>query len=813
MAHSFTRRVPALALLLGWVVMLVQPASAGAISPSHNEQLTASTAQPVIIRSDRNDVSRPLMSIAPQPTLPDNNQEIPNFRLTHPVENTGVRSDLSFVQNVPSESIDMPAPVLNFEGINNINSVYPPDTQGDIGPNHYIQWVNVSFQIWSIDKTNHTATSVYGPAAGNTLWAGFGGPCQDLNNGDPITLYDPFADRWFMSQFAIPSSPPFYQCVAVSATPDPTGVWYRYQFTWPNSKFNDYAKFGVWPDAYYMTANQFNASGTVYLGVGVAALDRNQMLAGQPASMVYYDLYTVNSNFYSMLPADFDGLPGDAPPAGAPGLFTEWDNSGWLGDPSDTLRLWEFHVDWDTPANSTFGVAGLPNALIPTANVDPSMCNFARSCIPQPGTTQKLDAVSDRLMYRLQYRNFGGYQTLVSNHTVDVGSDHAGIHWFELRKTGGGAWAMYQQGVYAPDANHRWMGSLALDHVGNLALGYSVSSSTVYPSIRYAGRLAGDSPGTLPQAESVLFTGSGSQTGTGARWGDYSMMAVDPTDDCTFWYTQEYIAVTGTANWRTRIASFRYPDCTSTQPGAFNKSAPGEGSTGVATTPTLSWGTSSGATGYEYCYDTSNDNACSSWTSSGTNTSAALSGLSLDTTYYWQVRANNGFGSTYANGSATAFWSFTTNPAAEVVLAINPESTSVALGENFDLVIEVRAGTQPVDGAAVYLNFDPDFLQVVSISAGNTLPTILENSYNNTAGQINFSASTLSSFPSGTFTLATVTFQALAPTSGTSLAFNSSSPRESDVTFEGSSILTGDIDGTIVIAVSHKIFIPLLVSS
>jgi hypothetical protein len=558
-------------LLFGWIVGFFQPVTAEVFTHSQMERESGITFKPLIVAVDRFDVSPVLKNLTPEPARSGEIKDIPKF--VRPIAgkaSEGV-ADQSIVQSSAGGPITMPAPELNFEGVNNVNSVYPPDTQGDIGPNHYIQWVNLSFQIWSIDRGNHTATSVYGPAAGNTLWQGFGGACETYNHGDPITLYDPFADRWFMSQFAIPSSPPYYQCVAVSVTPDPLGAWYRYAFIWPNDKLNDYSKFGVWPDAYYMTTNQFDSS-FAYQGVGVAALDREKMIAGQPASIIIFDLDTVNSNFFGMLPADFDGLLSDAPPAGAPALFIEWDDSTWLGDPTDMLRLWEFHVDWDTPANATFGIAGLPNATIPTVNVDPDMCNYARSCIPQPDTLQGLDAISDRLMYRLQYRNYGEYQTLVSNHTVDLVADHAGIHWFELRKSGTGAWSMYQEGVYAPDANNRWMASLALDHVGNLAVGYSVSSSTLYPSIRYAGRLADDPLGMLSQAERILFAGTGSQTGTAGRWGDYSMMGVDPTDDCTFWYTQEYIAVTGAANWRTRIGTFKFPDCPYPQAGELSVS-------------------------------------------------------------------------------------------------------------------------------------------------------------------------------------------------------------------------------------------------
>jgi hypothetical protein len=204
--------------------------------------------------------------------------------------------------------------------------------------------------------------------------------------------------------------------------------------------------------------------------------------------MVYFDLGAVTLNYFGMLPSDLDGTP---PPAGTPNFFAEWDDSSWLGDPQDTLRIWEFHVDWANPANSTFGLNAsyAPNYAIPTSNVDPNMCNYARNCIPQPGGTA-VDAISDRLMYRLQYRNFGTHQALVSNHTVDAsGSNRAGVHWFELRNSGAG-WVLYRDGVYAPDGEHRWMGRCP-GRCGNMALGYSVSSTSVFPSIRYTGRLAG----------------------------------------------------------------------------------------------------------------------------------------------------------------------------------------------------------------------------------------------------------------------------------------------------------------------------------
>ena len=306
---------------------------------------------------------------------------------------------------------------------------------------------------------------------------------------------------------------------------------------------NDYPKFGVWPDGYYMTVNQFtNASSSgALVGAGVAVFERDKMLSGQAARMVYFDLYSVNPSFGGMLPSDLDGVT--PPPAGAPNYFAEVDDSTWIG-PTDALRLWNFHVDWTNTANSTFGINGQPNSTLTVADFAP-LCLGIQNCIPQPGTSQRLDAIADRLMHRLAYRNFGDHEALVLNHTVDAGSGRAGIRWYEVRDPGGSP-TLYQQGTYAPtDTEHRWMGSLAMDHTGDIALGYSVSSSSVYPSIRYTGRLVGDPLGEMAQGEAVIITGTGSQTSSYARWGDYSMMSVDPLDDCTFWYTQEYYQTTG----------------------------------------------------------------------------------------------------------------------------------------------------------------------------------------------------------------------------------------------------------------------------
>lgn len=511
-------------------------------------------------------VSQPLSSIKPvdaDSSAVDVPLNLLN-RLAIPKAQNGLTNstfDPSAVQTIYGGGGGMPNTIANFEGVGT-NGSLPPDSNGDIGydpatrKKYYMQWVNTRLQIWEV--TNPLApVSLYGPTAGNVaLFSGMGGICETTNAGDPIVQYDHLANRWMASQFAFTFSPGnFHQCIAVSATANPTGIWYRYDFLYSTTVFNDYSKFGVWPDGYYMSVNQFdNNNSLAWRGAGAVAFNRTAMLAGAPATMIYFDIGAVTLDYGGMLPSDLDG---PAPAAGTPNYFSEWDDTSWLGDAQDTLRIWNFHVDWVTPANSTFGLASFaPNQLISTSNVDPDLAD-----IVQPGTAQRLDSIPDRLMYRLQYRNFGSYQTLVGNHNVDAnGADKAGVHWFEMRNSGAG-WSLYQDGVYAPDTDSRWMGSIAMDTSGDIALGYSVSSGVTFPTVRYTGRYPADPLGTLPQGEITMIAGAGSQTHSSGRWGDYSMMAVDPLDDCTFWYTQEYYTATSSASWKTRIGSFRTPVC------------------------------------------------------------------------------------------------------------------------------------------------------------------------------------------------------------------------------------------------------------
>jgi len=425
----------------------------------------------------------------------------------------------------------MPAPLMNFDGLHygEYGGWHPPDTNGDVGPNHYIQSVNVGIGIF--DKA--TGSRLVGISFDDFFQGPPGSVCDNGNDGDPIVNYDPIADRWIISDFALPAGES-HQCFAVSQTGDPvSGGWYFYDIDTEDpvsGSWCDYPKIGVWPDAYYMTCNMF----TPWIGANVFALDRTDMLIGDPVTVI---MFRAGSDYGSLLPAN---VRGPLPPAGAPNYMLAVDFP-------DLLRLWEFHVDWAVPGNSSF-----------TGPIDMNVAPFGYiGDIPQPAPGGGLDSLGDRLMFFLQYRNYGDHESLFVNHTVPSGVS-AGVRWYEVRDPGGTP-HVYQQGTFAPDEHYRWMGSIAADQDGNLAVGYSISSESVYPGIRYAGRLDGEILGLLPQGETSLIEGSGSQSGY-SRWGDYSAMSVDPVDDCTFWYTQMYFPSTGGA-WYTRIGSFKYPTC------------------------------------------------------------------------------------------------------------------------------------------------------------------------------------------------------------------------------------------------------------
>jgi hypothetical protein len=457
-----------------------------------------------------------------------------------------------------------PAPLINFEGLSDDDNaaviggrVVPPDTEGDVGPSHYVQWINLIFAVYS--KTTGTIVPGGGPFAGNSLWAGFGGPCQTNNDGDPIVLYDHLADRWLFSQFSINEG---IQCVALSTTGNPLGPYSRWAFAVSPGQNNDYPKFGLMPDAYYLSLRDFPSGDGDF--ASAVAFDRVAMLAGSASpTFVKFSLPCLSNNCPDGIQPPH--LEGPASAASTPGIFSKaWDDD--FDGPItgvDGYRLWEFVPDFVSPGSSTF--TELP-IVAAGADFDNTMCGFfQRACIRQPQGGERVDPIDELQMYRAVFRHFTGYDALLINTTVDAtGRNVAGIRWAEMRNIGGG-WTLYQDGTYAPaGGDNRWAGSAAMDKFGNIALGYSVSSGNVFPSVRYTSRMLGDPLGTLPGGEVTLVAGSDVQKASSNRWGDYSAMSVDPVDDCTFWYTQEYQANDDARkdfDFKTRIGSFKLPGC------------------------------------------------------------------------------------------------------------------------------------------------------------------------------------------------------------------------------------------------------------
>ena len=469
----------------------------------------------------------------------------------------------------------------------------PPDTNGEAGLTQYVQMVNTNFAVF--DKNGAV---LKGTTPINALWSNTpNDPCAVNNDGDPVVLYDQLANRWVLTQFI--ASAPYGECIAVSKTSDALGAYYLYTFATngvpgvTTDTFFDYPHLGVWPDAYYMTANEFPPGFQLSQGFGAFAFERQKMLNGQPAKMIFFDVGQASppgsTLFAGALPADMDGII--PPPAGAPGLFAEVDDPANPVPGADVtpfaMRIWKFHADFATPASSTFGNSGLPNYTLGVAPFSKTPCVYGlpnANCIPQKLGAEGLDALNDRLMFRLVYRNFGASpppnvpantEVLLANHTVnDASSGVAGIRWYEIRNPFGNAPSnspgIYQQGTYAPnsDPTHmlwRWMGSIAMDRLGNLALGYSASGPNDFPDIRYSGRLANSPLNVLDQTEAVVPGPpyGGPQNNVESRWGDYSDLTIDPSNDCTFWYTTEYLVsdLIAVGDWQTQIAAFRFPSC------------------------------------------------------------------------------------------------------------------------------------------------------------------------------------------------------------------------------------------------------------
>ncbi len=564
---------------------------------------SAPAFQPTVIQSLYNSVSAAVQDMPKAVTV--ETSEEPEHALLQVKPGRPVPAGFSDLALQPLAAVAAaPAPNITFEGQSSVDSAggsptgcicTPPDTNGAVGPTQYVQMVNSVMSVY-----NKGGTRLTGPIQINSLWANMPGQCQANNNGDPVVVYDQLADRWMISQFAVPTGD-YHECIAVSKTPDATGAYYIYDFPLSTTKWQDYPHFGVWPDAYYMTMHQFTPDGSAYVGQAAWAFERDRMLKGQPAQLIYFDLGTLpapfNTGFGGQLPSNLDGFT--LPPAGAPNYFVEVADATEFAPNPAALRIWKFHVDWNTPANSSFGIAGMPNFVVPVADFARPNCTVsAGGCVPQLGSAGQLDVIGDRLMYRAAYRNFGDHESIVINHTavsnaVNGQVTQVGPRWYEVRDPGGTP-IIFQQSTLGPsgptDLLYRWMGSIAMDRAGDMAIGYSTSSSASFPSIAYSGRLAGDPLNTLAQGEAQMFAGTGPQhnevfipfspTGFG-RWGDYTDMTVDPVDDCTFWYTNEYYSSTDAPAgiWHTRVGSFKFPQCTP-RPVGFLRGTVTDSSTG-----------------------------------------------------------------------------------------------------------------------------------------------------------------------------------------------------------------------------------------
>lgn len=647
MVCTLWSRVAAVLILIattaGTWVCAVQPAHAASSSRPYLE----------VSRDVHHDISPPLVAIPPM-AGPPRHLALPLRKFPRPLP--GVLPD-PVVQLRPGGRL---APSLTrkitgvgagFSGPQGSYTVgtAPADPNLAVGATQVVDLVNTAFAVFS-----KTGTVLYGPADTNTLWSGFGGHCQSDNYGDATVRYDNLANRWVITQFANVSSAngPYYECLAVSKTSDATGAYNRYAFQYAN--FPDYPKLSVWPDAYYITYNLYTSTSGGFQGTEACAYDRTRMLNGVAATQQCF--ITPAPAWASMLAADLDGTT--PPPPGEPNTLVA------LGGLS-SLEYWKFHVDWANPANTTF--TG-PTNLIVAPYVQPCLLN--EYCVPQPGTSQGLDVIADRLMYRLAYRNFGDHESLVVSHTV-TSLLTTGIRWYELRMNTAGTVSVFQQGTWAPDSTNRWMGSIAMDKAGNMALGYSGSSSSMFPSVLFTGRLARDPAGQMTQGEGTIQAGSGSQIGTDAdRWGDYSSMSVDPTDGCTFWYTHEYLAANGFYNWSTKLGAFQLPGCAPAPPANdFSISA----SPGSATVNPGSRATT----------------AVKTAVTSGSAQTVALSVSGLPS----QATASFNPASVTAGGSSTMTISTSSStPAGTYPISITGRGTSAAHATTFSLTVTPHSG-------------------------------------------------------------------------------------------------------------------------
>jgi hypothetical protein len=515
-------------------------------------------------------------------------EEDEEFRLTRhsfPMKKGHRKAGPDLIRDIVTEIIspNMPSPSLTFDGLDSTqacNGCVPPDSDGDVGSNHYINTANSSIQIY--DKAGNVLA---GPITYNSFFSaiGTGNPCGNNNNGgDGVVFYDHMADRWVVSDFAYPAFPgtSFWQCVGVSQTSDPVaGGWYLYSVQVDpanNNYLGDYPKFGLWPDGYYMSVNEFS-NNTTFNGVRVYALDRNSMISGGSANVIAFSILPADlGDQYSLLPATFRT---GAPPVGQPEWFMDVNSSAVPGTVENQVFVRRFHADFVTPALSTFGVGPThaPDGIITVNGFVDGYTTATSNIVPNGTATtgQWLDTLGDKLMYPLVYQNINGKEYIYSSQTnspFNNGTTNTGptaVRWYQFDMTGNtvpATPAQQQDFSNGNDGLYRWMPSINVDGSGNVAIGYSTSSTTVNPGIRYAGRLSTDPLNSMFQGEAVMIPGTGRPTSTSGRWGDYSAMFVDPTDNCTFYHTHEYFNAVGASNWRTGVGAFRYGSCTGAPP-------------------------------------------------------------------------------------------------------------------------------------------------------------------------------------------------------------------------------------------------------
>jgi len=515
--------------LAACLVLLILPTAAQQIQ-----------TDPQVSYEIKHDVSLPLnylAQIAPKPThgFVEMIEPKRNLGLT-----VGVPGEDTVVQDIYLPTVHT-TQLLNIEGTReDQGNAQVPDTNGSVGATQFVEITNFDYEVF--DKA--TGKVILQPTNTNTIFTGFGGACEGTNPGDPVVVWDKLAQRWLVTYFNYTTN--LTLCIAVSTTSDSTGSYNRYSYSFGNT-LPDYPKYAVWPDAYYASVNAF--------GSGAAepcAFDRNAMLAGKSkAAMI---CFTPNNNNFSFLPSDLDGAT--LPPSGAPNHYVE------LGNSTNSLNEYDFHVDFAHPKNSTFTV---PHSIsVPSY----ALACGGGDCIPQPSPGEQVESLGDRLLFRLAYRNFGDHESMVVAHSVTPGKGStaaSAMRWYELRSTpAGGNFSLHQAGTFQNKYTSLWMGAVAMDKQGNIAMGMSASSNTVKPSVWYTGRMATDPLGKM-EAPIVAVKGTAVEIGDSQRWGDYSSMSVDPTDDCTFWYSQMYYnkrhGGTASVDWSTRMVVFKFDAC------------------------------------------------------------------------------------------------------------------------------------------------------------------------------------------------------------------------------------------------------------